>query len=439
MTEHNDFLVVGRLLEPHNAAVLHMCSLEAMKLNIYLRGLRTTFEEKHQDLRIVLIADGHFNASRTQLRILKRAIGLAGFGLVAVMGEERAAWAEYLEVETIEGKPHLNLNVEASKMRREFLEQVKVNTVVNENALNSNETNSPVEAPVSETLVVEAETAVETLDMPLETVDVIVDDSNKNEDILETVLNVMNAQTDDTGVVNDHNADTHDNITDEVAPVAAFNDDDASTANTDDVPALETPESETGEDKMQQLMSMVQRCLDWQRATEEQNTPLNVVAATHIAEHTGAEHTEPKTNTPVLHSPIEVVNETADADRYNAPLHDKVENNDTLRLKQRVRGGQVVVHGGDIIVEGPIHPGGEVRAVGDVHVYGVGGGRILAGMTGDQRACIYIQSFDAEIVSIAGIYKVFEEVPPGWLGRPIKIELREGKLKFYPMNEAVAA
>lgn len=101
-----------------------------------------------------------------------------------------------------------------------------------------------------------------------------------------------------------------------------------------------------------------------------------------------------------------------------------------LRVRGRIRSGQTVRHPGDMIVEGSVHPSGEVAASGDIHVYGTGGGRLFAGIDGNSNACIYIAVFDAEIVSIAGHYHVIEDSYNNWSGRSIKISLEDGVLNF---------
>ena len=81
-------------------------------------------------------------------------------------------------------------------------------------------------------------------------------------------------------------------------------------------------------------------------------------------------------------------------------------------------------------MEYAVHPGGEIVAAGDIHVYGTAGGRLVAGSDGDGRARIYVQRFDAEMVSIAGRYHLFEEIDAQWTGRAVKISLRDGQLHF---------
>ena len=48
-------------------------------------------------------------------------------------------------------------------------------------------------------------------------------------------------------------------------------------------------------------------------------------------------------------------------------------------------------------------------ADGNIHVYGTLRGRALAGINGDTNARIFCNRLEAELVSIAGQYKIFEE------------------------------
>jgi septum site-determining protein MinC len=49
---------------------------------------------------------------------------------------------------------------------------------------------------------------------------------------------------------------------------------------------------------------------------------------------------------------------------------------------------------------------------GNVHIYGDCRGRILAGVNGDKSAKIFANKFNAEFISIAGVYRVIEDKLP---------------------------
>lgn len=90
-----------------------------------------------------------------------------------------------------------------------------------------------------------------------------------------------------------------------------------------------------------------------------------------------------------------------------------------------VRGGQqIYAQGSDLVIVAPVSPGAELLADGNIHVYGPLRGRALAGIKGDTRARIFCQQMGAELISIAGQYKVSEDLrrDPLW-GTGVQISL----------------
>jgi septum site-determining protein MinC len=74
-----------------------------------------------------------------------------------------------------------------------------------------------------------------------------------------------------------------------------------------------------------------------------------------------------------------------------------------------VRSGQQLSAEGDLIIFGLVSAGAEVLAGGSIHIYGPLRGRALAGINGDRQATICCQSLEAELVAIAGEYKLLED------------------------------
>jgi septum site-determining protein MinC len=96
----------------------------------------------------------------------------------------------------------------------------------------------------------------------------------------------------------------------------------------------------------------------------------------------------------------------------------------TRIISEPVRSGrQVYAHKGDLIVLGPVSHGAELLADGHIHVYGPLRGRALAGMSGDKSARIFCRALDAELVSVAGIYMVSEQLDAALTGKPAQIRL----------------
>ena len=84
----------------------------------------------------------------------------------------------------------------------------------------------------------------------------------------------------------------------------------------------------------------------------------------------------------------------------------------TRIIDKPLRSGQrVYAAGGDIVVLAAVNPGAEVIADGSIHVYAPLKGRALAGARGDTSARIFTTHLEAELVSIAGVYRTFESAP----------------------------
>lgn len=73
-----------------------------------------------------------------------------------------------------------------------------------------------------------------------------------------------------------------------------------------------------------------------------------------------------------------------------------------------IRSGQQLTAEGDLVIFGLVSAGAEVLAGGSIHIYGPLRGRALAGIKGNTNATISCQSLEAELVAIAGEYKLFE-------------------------------
>jgi septum site-determining protein MinC len=105
-------------------------------------------------------------------------------------------------------------------------------------------------------------------------------------------------------------------------------------------------------------------------------------------------------------------------------------------VTQPVRSGQqVYAKGGDLILLAAVNPGAEVIADGNIHVYAPLRGRALAGVQGDETARIFSLNFGAEMVAIAGHYRIFEEQPSdNVLGKATQVTLEGEKLLVTSMN-----
>ncbi len=102
-----------------------------------------------------------------------------------------------------------------------------------------------------------------------------------------------------------------------------------------------------------------------------------------------------------------------------------------LMHHQPIRSGQrVYARNRDLVVTATVGAGAEVMADGSVHVYGALRGRAIAGQNGDATARMFCQEFRAELVSIAGVFRVFETLPAELAGHPVQAWLDGEDLRF---------
>jgi septum site-determining protein MinC len=91
-------------------------------------------------------------------------------------------------------------------------------------------------------------------------------------------------------------------------------------------------------------------------------------------------------------------------------------------------GQQVYAEQRDLTVLATVGAGAEVIADGSIHIYGALRGRALAGAQGFEQARIFCREFHAELVAVAGHYKVLDDVPAALRGKPVQIWLEKGQL-----------
>ena len=101
-----------------------------------------------------------------------------------------------------------------------------------------------------------------------------------------------------------------------------------------------------------------------------------------------------------------------------------------------VRAGQrIYARGRDLIITAAVNNGAEVIADGSIHIYAPLRGRALAGASGYRGARIFTAAMEAELVSVAGIYRTFENgYPEGLTGRAVQIRLAGDSLNLLPSS-----
>jgi septum site-determining protein MinC len=108
----------------------------------------------------------------------------------------------------------------------------------------------------------------------------------------------------------------------------------------------------------------------------------------------------------------------------------------TMVVDTPVRGGQrIYARGCDLVLTAAVNAGAEVIADGSIHVYAPLRGRALAGAAGNAQARIFSLSMEAELVSIAGVYRTFDDGWPKDLsGKAVQIRLRDERLDMVPIE-----
>jgi septum site-determining protein MinC len=107
-----------------------------------------------------------------------------------------------------------------------------------------------------------------------------------------------------------------------------------------------------------------------------------------------------------------------------------------LVVDKPLRSGQrVYARGGDLVVLAVVSFGAEVIADGSIHVYAPLRGRAIAGARGDTQARIFSTCLEAQLVSIAGIYRTTETpLPDAVRGRPAQVRLDGEKIIIEPLD-----
>ncbi|MCP9266998.1 septum site-determining protein MinC [Xenorhabdus sp. XENO-1] len=101
----------------------------------------------------------------------------------------------------------------------------------------------------------------------------------------------------------------------------------------------------------------------------------------------------------------------------------------TCIINTPVRSGQrIYAPNSDLIVTSNISAGAELIADGNILIYGVLRGRVLAGASGDKESQIFCTHLNAELCSIAGQYWLSENIPENFVGKAAKLRLVNNEL-----------
>lgn len=151
--------------------------------------------------------------------------------------------------------------------------------------------------------------------------------------------------------------------------------------------------------------------------TDKQNAEsLTMSLPVHTASTQSSGQSEKKTSSKKLLAPEQqsvVIN--------NPPVENKL-------ITQPIRSGQRVYAKGDLIVTATVSAGAEILAEGNIHIYGSLRGRALAGVLGNTESRIFCSDLQAELISIAGIYQLRDDLSQHAAHIPLQISLENQKL-----------
>ena len=113
----------------------------------------------------------------------------------------------------------------------------------------------------------------------------------------------------------------------------------------------------------------------------------------------------------------------------NSKLSPNLKSTKNKLIAAPIRSGQqIYAPDGDVTVIGSVSNGAEILADGNIHVYGSLRGRALAGLNNNTNARIFCSSLEADLISIAGQFKISENIEAKFWKKPVQIQLVEGKL-----------
>ena len=100
-----------------------------------------------------------------------------------------------------------------------------------------------------------------------------------------------------------------------------------------------------------------------------------------------------------------------------------------LMVQGKIRSGtQIYAKDKDLVVCGDVSHGSEIIASGNVFIYGALFGKAIAGADGDSHSEIFCHQFAPELISIAGIYIVSEDIGPEFQQKSVRARMINDKI-----------
>jgi len=116
---------------------------------------------------------------------------------------------------------------------------------------------------------------------------------------------------------------------------------------------------------------------------------------------------------------------TSSQGTISEPVQEKETNQTALTVENVRSGQQVYAKNRDLIILGSVNAGAEVISDGNVHIYGKIKGKVFAGVSGLKTAKIFAYNFDPEMVVIAGLYQLSEDIEDYYKQGFVEISLNE--------------
>ena len=111
-----------------------------------------------------------------------------------------------------------------------------------------------------------------------------------------------------------------------------------------------------------------------------------------------------------------------------------------LMIQGRIRSGtQIYAKDKDLVVCGDVSHGSEIIASGNIFIYGALYGKAIAGVDGNKQAQIFTSQFCPELVSIAGIYILSEDIASEYQQKSVQVRMVNEKITLNTFMQSQAA
>ena len=113
------------------------------------------------------------------------------------------------------------------------------------------------------------------------------------------------------------------------------------------------------------------------------------------------------------------------------PVVTKEAEPNTMVINEKVRGGQQIFNpNGDIIITASVASGAEIIATGNITALVPGSGKLIAGCRGNKDAIIFCTKLTADLISIAGVYQLCDNINNSYKNSSVKVNLETGNLRY---------